>query len=66
MEVWPNKSRGLMAGLIGAAANVGYFVVAIVGYGLISVLKQCEELLRAVGLSEATAAGWSRTTVGGC
>jgi SHS family sialic acid transporter-like MFS transporter len=56
MEVWPNKSRGLMAGLIGAAANVGYFVVAIVGYGLISVLKQFEELLRAVGLSEATAA----------
>jgi MFS family permease len=30
--------------------------VAIVGYGLISVLKQFEELLRAVGLSEATAA----------
>ncbi len=25
MEVWPNRSRGLMAGLIGAAANVGYF-----------------------------------------
>jgi hypothetical protein len=23
MEVWPNRSRGLMAGLIGAAANVG-------------------------------------------
>ena len=24
MEVWPNRSRAFMAGLIGAAANVGY------------------------------------------
>src|SRR5262245_14558293 len=27
MEVWPNKSRAFMAGLIGAAANVGYLLV---------------------------------------
>ncbi len=28
MEVWPNRSRALMAGLIGAAANAGYLLVA--------------------------------------
>jgi SHS family sialic acid transporter-like MFS transporter len=55
MEVWPNRSRALMAGLIGAAANVGYFVVAIVGYGLIAVLSQCEAALKTF-LSDATAA----------
>jgi MFS family permease len=27
MEVWPNRSRAFMAGLIGAAANVGYLLV---------------------------------------
>src|SRR4029079_3784915 len=31
MEVWPNRSRALMAGLIGARAKVGYLPVARVG-----------------------------------
>ena len=31
MEVWPNRSRALMAGLIGAAANVGYLLVGVMG-----------------------------------
>ena len=56
MEVWPNRSRALMAGLIGAAANVGYFVVAIVGYWLITVLGQFEAALKALGISDDTAA----------
>ena len=34
MEVWPNKSRAFMAGLIGAAANVGYMLVGVIGIGL--------------------------------
>lgn len=29
MEVWPEKHRPLMAGIIGAAANVGFAVIAI-------------------------------------
>ena len=32
MEVWPNRSRAFMAGLIGAAANVGYLMVACIGF----------------------------------
>ena len=33
MEIWPDRSRALLAGLIGAAANVGYLLVALVGLG---------------------------------
>ncbi len=33
MEVWPEKYRPLMAGTIGAAANVGYVLIAVVGMG---------------------------------
>lgn len=31
MEVWPEKHRPLMAGIIGAAANVGFFGIAVLG-----------------------------------
>lgn len=31
MEVWPEKHRPLMAGVIGAAANVGFALIAIIG-----------------------------------
>ncbi len=30
MEIWPEKSRPLMAGIIGAAANVGYLLIGII------------------------------------
>jgi MFS transporter, SHS family, sialic acid transporter len=31
MEVWPEKHRPLMAGIIGAAANVGFALIGIIG-----------------------------------
>ncbi|MEQ1903155.1 MAG: MFS transporter [Pirellulaceae bacterium] len=37
MEVWGGRSRGLLAGLIGAAANAGYALVALVSLGLGSI-----------------------------
>lgn len=33
-EIWPAKSRPLMSGLIGAAANVGFMIVGFVGLGV--------------------------------
>jgi SHS family sialic acid transporter-like MFS transporter len=54
MEVWPNRSRALMAGLIGAAANAGYLLVGIIGIGLTAVLTQCEASLGGIGLPEST------------
>jgi MFS transporter, SHS family, sialic acid transporter len=53
MEVWPNRSRALMAGLIGAAANVGYLMVGVVGIGLASILTQLGGWLTGIGLPEA-------------
>ncbi len=53
MEVWPNRSRAFMAGLIGAAANVGYLLVGFVGLALASVLSEMEGWLLAIGLSES-------------
>ena len=37
MEVWGGRSRALLAGLIGAAANFGYMFVAVLSLGLGSV-----------------------------
>ncbi len=54
MEVWPNRSRALMAGLIGAAANAGYLLVGIISMGLNSILETCKDVLLGAGLSSAT------------
>lgn len=54
MEVWPNRSRALMAGLIGAAANAGYLLVGVVGICLAAMLAQFESWLRDIGLPGAT------------
>jgi SHS family sialic acid transporter-like MFS transporter len=56
MEVWPNRSRAWLAGLIGAAANIGYMVIAVVGLVLAEVTKDLESLLIKIGLSETTTA----------
>lgn len=54
MEVWPNKSRALMAGLIGAAANAGYLIVGFTSMGLASVLTSFHDLLLGFGFSQET------------
>lgn len=54
MEIWPNKSRGLMAGLIGAAANVGYTLVGCLQLGLSAIPDQAKGLLQGIGLPEST------------
>ncbi len=53
MEIWPNRSRATMAGLIGAAANAGYALVGVIGIGLTSLLSTFEGALGAIGLSDA-------------
>src|SRR5262249_2820261 len=49
MEVWQGKSRALLAGLIGAAGNVGYMLVALLSLGLGSVHSH----LASLGLSKS-------------
>ncbi len=50
MEVWPNRSRAMMAGLIGAAANAGYLLVGIISMGLNSLVSTVERSLLGLGL----------------
>jgi MFS family permease len=49
-EIWPSKSRALIAGLIGAAANLGFLMVGVLSIGLHSFILAIEELLLAAGV----------------
>ena len=53
-EIWPGKSRAVTAGLIGAAANVGFLLVALLSLGLGGVIDGARATLLGVGLPEAT------------
>ncbi|MGB8170054.1 MAG: MFS transporter [Chthoniobacteraceae bacterium] len=53
-EVYPGKSRALTAGLIGAAANVGYLLVAVLSMVLLSFIAGAHQVLLTVGVPEAT------------
>jgi SHS family sialic acid transporter-like MFS transporter len=55
-EVWPGKSRAFIAGLIGAAANVGFLMVALLSIGLTGFIGGIEGMLKGIGCSEATTA----------
>ena len=48
MEVWQGQSRAFLAGVIGAAANAGYLVVALLSLSLGSIRTTLQE----VGFSE--------------
>ncbi len=54
-EIWPDRSRAFLAGLIGAAANVGYLVIAAVGYWVFQQIDALRAGLLTIGLSEAWA-----------
>ena len=53
-EIWPGKSRTMIAGLIGAAANVGFLLVAVLSIALLSFISGVGSLLSAIGVSD----GW--------
>jgi len=52
MEVWPNKHRPILAGLIGAASNVGFLLIAFVGLALARVINELRLWLSAAGLPQ--------------
>jgi MFS family permease len=51
-ELWPDRSRALIAGLIGAAANVGFLVVALLSLVLVSFIEATEGWLLSAGMSQ--------------
>ncbi|HKP96665.1 MAG TPA: MFS transporter [Fibrobacteria bacterium] len=48
MEIFPNRSRPLMAGVIGASANIGFLLIALLAIGLNSILASLSTVLHAV------------------
>jgi MFS family permease len=70
-EIWPGKSRALTAGLIGAAANVGYLLVAVLSMFLLSFIGSAESLMLGMGVSPETTAkmvsnsGWRLLMISG-
>lgn len=50
-EIWPGKSRAFIAGLIGAAANVGFALVGFMGLWLSTVVGTLRSTFEALGLS---------------
>lgn len=51
-EIWPGKSRALVAGLIGAASNVGFLLVGVLSIALVSFIGGVKSLMLGIGLSE--------------
>jgi MFS family permease len=49
-EIWPNKSRALISGLIGAAANVGFLLVGLLSIGLNRFIGAVQTVMLGVGL----------------
>lgn len=56
MEIWPGRSRAWLAGLIGAASNVGFVLVALVSMALAPVIHSIGSMLLSVGFGEAMVA----------
>ncbi len=54
-EVWSGKSRAITAGLIGAAANVGYLLVAVLSMVLLRFIESTNHFFLQIGMSEALA-----------
>lgn len=54
-ELWPDKSRALIAGLIGAAANVGFLFVGLLSLTLVHILPHVAEAMRWSGLLSESA-----------
>jgi len=55
MEVWPDRSRAWLAAAIGAAANFGYMIIAVVGLALSAIITDLHSAMLSVGIGPETA-----------
>ncbi len=51
-EIWPDRSRAMLAALIGAAANVGMLIVGLLSLVLVSFIEGAGEWMRGAGVPE--------------
>jgi MFS family permease len=54
MEVWPDRSRAWLAGVVGAAGNFGYMAIALIALALTGV-KDLSGTIAALGVGTETA-----------
>ncbi len=50
IEVWPDRSRTMLAGLIGAASNVGIMLVPLLSLALLSLAPQLQSAMLSIGM----------------
>jgi SHS family sialic acid transporter-like MFS transporter len=53
-EIWPDSSRAFLAGLIGAASNVGMLLVGLLSLVLVNFIDAIRSLFDSLGVSEST------------
>jgi len=53
METWPSRSRTMLAGLIGAAANVGNLLIGIMGLALSKIIDDLGGILATLKLPQS-------------
>jgi MFS transporter, SHS family, sialic acid transporter len=53
-EIWPDSSRAFLAGLIGAASNVGMLLVGLLSLVLVNFIDSLHSLFTSIGLSQST------------
>lgn len=54
LELWPDRSRALLAGTIGAASNVGFLLVGLLSLILVSFISSVGTLLLSMNIPQAT------------
>src|ERR1043166_7152460 len=47
-EIWPGRSRAFLAGLVGAAGNVGYLLIALIGLGVLNQIQSLRSIFEAI------------------
>jgi MFS family permease len=52
-EIWPDRSRAFLAGLVGAAGNLGYLLIALASIGLIQRIGEVRGALEMLALPKA-------------
>jgi MFS family permease len=50
MEIWPERYRPMLAGVIGAASNVGFLFIGLIGLGLTQVIDDLGGALLGLGV----------------
>jgi MFS family permease len=72
VELWPDKSRAFVAGLVGASANVGFVLVGLLGLVLARTVDHLANIFPATGVfawllsGQGAGRGWRLLLISGC